>query len=116
MKYLLPLLLLLPLLGCAALSNLSETAEAIQAETTVQLEELDEAYTSGAVTASERDMLLREILEASQARLDAAARAAGDSMLGTGNDLFELLMLVLLGGGGTAGALSIKRRVTGPRE
>ena len=116
MKFLLPLLLILPLFGCEAFGALSHEVDAIRTETTTQLDELDEAYTAGAITASERDQLLREVLKASQARIDAAARNAGDSILGTGNDIMDLIMLVLLGGGGTAGALSIRRRVTGDRR
>lgn len=115
MKFLLPLLLLLPLIGCAAFSELGSAVEGIQAETTTQLEEVDEAYTAGGLTAAERDAMIAEILKASKARLDAAAADAGNSILGTGNDLLDLLLLLLFGSGGTVGALSIKRRVTGPR-
>ena len=62
MKFILPLLLVLPMLGCAAFGTFSETAKAIQEETTIQLEEVDEKYTAGEITASERDVIVKEVL------------------------------------------------------
>ncbi len=114
-NFLLPLVLTLPLVGCAAFGDLSEAVEAIQEETSIQLEETDEAYTSGAITAAERDLMIAEILKTSKARLDAAAADAGNSLLGTGSEILDLLLLVLFGSGSTMGALSLGRKLRGPK-
>ena len=110
-KFMLPLLLLLPLLGCAAFGEFAETTKAIQAETTTQLEEVDEKYTAGEITAEERDLIIKEVLLESKARLDAAARTAGDSILGTGNEILDMLIVLLFGGTAGGGLVALKRRI-----
>lgn len=116
MKYLLPLLFLLPLFGCGTFSEFGAKYEAIEEETTVLLDGVDDSYTEGEITALERDELVREILKESQARLDAAARDAGDDILTTGNDLIDILLLVLFGGASGGGVLALSRRIRGPKE
>jgi hypothetical protein len=116
MKYLLPLLFLLPLFGCGTFSEFGAKYEAIEEETTTLLDGVDESYTEGEITALERDELVREILLESKARLDEAAREAGDDILTTGNDILDILLLVLFGGASGGGALALSRRIRGPRE
>jgi hypothetical protein len=116
MKYLLPLLFLLPLFGCGTFSEFGAKYEAIEEETTVLLDSVDESYTEGEITALERDELVREILKESSERLDAAAREAGDDILTTGNDLIDILLLVLFGGASGGGVLALSRRIRGPKE
>ncbi len=116
MKYLLPLLFLLPLFGCGTFSEFGAQFEAIEEETTVLLDGVDESYTEGEITALERDELVREILLESKARLDAAARDAGDDILTTGSDLLDILLLVLFGGASGSGVLALSRRIRGPKE
>ena len=116
MKYLLPLLFLLPLFGCGTFSEFGAKYEAIEDETTVLLDGVDDSYTEGEITALERDVLVREILKESQSRLDAAAREAGDDILTTGNDLIDILLLVLFGGASGGGVLALSRRIRGPKE
>ena len=110
-KILLALVALLPLMGCAAFGAFGDEVAAIQAETTELLEEVDEKYTAGELDAADRDVLIKEILAESQARLDAAAREAGDSLLGTGNEILDLLIVLLFAGSTGAGALAIGRRM-----
>ena len=116
MKYLLPLLFLLPLFGCGTFSEFGAKYEAIEDETTVLLDGVDDSYTEGEITALERDVLVREILKESSERLDAAAREAGDDILTTGNDLIDILLLVLFGGASGGGVLALSRRIRGPKE
>jgi len=116
MKFLPFLLLLLPLFGCGSLSAFGDKAEAIQEETTVLLEGVDEEYTAGKLTAEERDELIRSILVESKERLDAAARETGDDILLTGNAILDMLLLVLFGGAGGGGLLALTRKIRGPRE
>jgi len=116
MRYLLPLLFLLPLFGCGTFSEFGAKYEAIEEETTVLLDNVDESYTEGEITALERDELVREILKESSERLDAAAREAGDDILTTGNDLIDILLLVLFGGASGGGVLALSRRIRGPKE
>lgn len=115
MQYLLTLLLALPLVGCGTFDTFAEEVKVIEAETSTLLEEADDRFTAGEITFTEYNDLSREILQESKARLDAAAREAGDSILGTGNDILDLLIILLFGGGGGAGALALARRVRGPR-
>jgi len=115
-RILLPLLLLLPLFGCGAFSAFTAEAEAIQQETSELLEGVDDVYTSGEITADERDELIREILEESKARLDAAARQASDEIITTGNDALDLLLILLFGGASGGGALALLRRVRSQRS
>lgn len=116
MRFLLPLLLLLPLVGCGVFSTFTAETEAIQQETSVLLDGVDEVYTSGQITAEERDELIREILEESKARLDAAARQASDEIISTGNDALDLLLILLFGGASGGGALALLRRVRSQRS
>lgn len=115
-KYLFTLLLLLPLVGCGTFSEFGEQYEAIEKETTSMLDGVDESYTEGQISALERDELVREILTSSKARLDAAARDAGDDILTTGNDILDILLLILFGGASGGGALALSRRIRGPKS
>lgn len=113
MKYLLPLIFLLPLFGCGTFSEFGAKYEAIEEETTTLLEGVDERYTEGELSAEERDELIRDILRESTERLDAAAREAGDDILTTGNDILDILLLVLFGGASGGGVLALSRRIRG---
>lgn len=115
-KYILPLLLLAPLFGCGAFSTFQAEVEGIQQETSVLLDGVDDKYTSGEITAEERDMLIREILEESKARLDGAARVASGDMISTGSEALDLLLVLLFGGASGTGALALFRRMRGVRR
>ncbi len=115
MKFL-PLLLALPLVGCGTFSEFGEKFDAIESETTVLLDGVDESYTEGSITALERDELVREILLESKARLDEAAREAGNDVLSTGSEVLDILLLLLFGGASGGGALALTRRLSARKE
>ena len=115
MRFLLPLLLVAPLTGCGTFETFSERVQAIQAESETELETIDESYTLGEITWDERSEQIKVVLQDAQAELDAAAREAGESVLGTGNAILDLLLALLFGGASGTGALALARRVRGPR-
>ena len=115
------LLLLLPLVGCGTFAEFGEKYDAIESETTALLEGVDQSYEDGAIDATERDELIRSIVLESKARLDAAAREAGDRISparavsgATGGVSNTPQMSVSPRPGHDAAVLPCRRRCSGP--
>jgi hypothetical protein len=108
------LLLLLPLVGCGTFAEFGEKYDAIESETTTLLEGVDQSYEDGTIDATERDELIRSIVLESKARLDAAAREAGNDVLSTGSELLDILLLLLFGGASGTGVLALSRKMRRP--
>lgn len=110
MKYLLPLLLVLPFSSCVGLDRLKTSEEFISEYQEEKTQDADEALEAGDITLDEWRAIQDEIERWAEAERRKAIEDGAESIEAEASLWWELILGLLLGTGGVGGAVAIGSR------
>lgn len=110
MKYLLPLLLVLPFTSCMALDRMSTAEEFITEYQEEKTEDADAALEAGEITLEEWRAIQDEIQRWAEAERRKALEDGADAVEAEASIWWELFLALLLGTGGAGGAVAVASR------
>jgi hypothetical protein len=110
MKYLLPLLLVLPFASCASFGKLQQAEDFISSYEEEKIEDADAALEAGDITLDEWRAIQDEIQRWAEAERRKAIEEGASDIEGEASIWWELFLAILLGTGGAGGAVAVASR------
>jgi hypothetical protein len=109
-KYILPLLLVLPFTSCLAMDRMSSAEEFISEYQEEKTEDADAALEAGDITLDEWRAIQDEIQRWAEAERRKAVEEGADAVEAEASIWWELFLAILLGTGGAGGAVAVASR------